>query len=173
MILQDEDRTSVYAGGWRRLNTLAHYGVRDSAVMTLVPRQSLGPAPAYASLNAKSCKNCELILFHNYISLLTVVYPGNGSTYSFSRPMSPVFLSGCGDMDSPRGGLLAHTHAPSPPGSLTLGPQAFHIARPEEGKNHNARKSVPEIFLTRLLSTKGGHRCKLESIPLESTCPPI
>lgn len=41
MTLSDEDRTVVTgAGGWRALNTLAHYGVRDSAVMALIPRQN-------------------------------------------------------------------------------------------------------------------------------------
>lgn len=39
--LSDEDRTTVTgAGGWRGLNTLAHYGVRDAAVMALIPRQN-------------------------------------------------------------------------------------------------------------------------------------
>ncbi|KAK7035569.1 hypothetical protein SK128_019612, partial [Halocaridina rubra] len=39
--LSDEDRTTLAGvGGWRRLNTLAHYGVRDSAVMALIPRQN-------------------------------------------------------------------------------------------------------------------------------------
>lgn len=39
--LSDEDATSVTGpGGWRRLNTLAHYGVRGSAVMALVPKQN-------------------------------------------------------------------------------------------------------------------------------------
>ena len=39
--LNDEDATSVtQPGGWRRINTLAHYGVRDSAVMALVPKQN-------------------------------------------------------------------------------------------------------------------------------------
>ena len=39
--LSDEDSTVVTgAGGWRAINTLAHYGVRDSAVMALIPRQN-------------------------------------------------------------------------------------------------------------------------------------
>ncbi|CAG0883074.1 unnamed protein product [Cyprideis torosa] len=138
VILQDEDRTTQVIGGWRRLNTLAHYGVKDSAVMTLVPRQTA----AYATLNAcattKSCKNC------------------NGSAYSFSRSMSPLFVMN-GDLDSPmrdQRGLLNHVHQQHPQH------QAFHLVKPVDDSNRNSsfpqqRKAVPEIFLTRLLSTKG------------------
>ncbi|KAG8187056.1 hypothetical protein JTE90_019266 [Oedothorax gibbosus] len=38
LILADEDLTSAPPdGGWRRLNTLAHYGIREAALMALVP----------------------------------------------------------------------------------------------------------------------------------------
>jgi len=39
VILSDEDATTKVINGWKRLNTLAHYGVKDSAVMSLVPRK--------------------------------------------------------------------------------------------------------------------------------------
>ncbi|KAF2368826.1 Plexin repeat [Trinorchestia longiramus] len=46
VVLADEDITTrVEAGGWRRLNTLAHYGVADPAIMALVPRQHCAPQP--------------------------------------------------------------------------------------------------------------------------------
>ena len=39
VILQDEDeRTMRQMNGWKRLNTLGTYGVRDEAVIALVPR---------------------------------------------------------------------------------------------------------------------------------------
>ena len=39
MILSDEDATSKIINGWKKLNTLNHYGVKESAVMSLVPRK--------------------------------------------------------------------------------------------------------------------------------------
>ena len=40
LTLQDEDLTTKTIGGWRRLNTLAHYGVKESAVMSLIAKQN-------------------------------------------------------------------------------------------------------------------------------------
>jgi len=39
LTLQDEDLTTKTIAGWKKLNTLAHYGVKDPAVMSLIPRQ--------------------------------------------------------------------------------------------------------------------------------------
>lgn len=40
LILQDEDLTTKTLNGWRRLNTLRHYGIKDFAVMSLVSKQN-------------------------------------------------------------------------------------------------------------------------------------
>ncbi|MEE6502440.1 hypothetical protein FKM82_004519 [Ascaphus truei] len=40
LILSDEDLTSVVQGSWKRVNTLQHYKVPDSATVALVPRLS-------------------------------------------------------------------------------------------------------------------------------------
>ncbi|XP_031734892.1 plexin-B1-like isoform X2 [Anarrhichthys ocellatus] len=40
LILSDEDLTSVVQGNWKRLNTLQHYKVPDSATVALVPRHT-------------------------------------------------------------------------------------------------------------------------------------
>uniref|UniRef100_A0A3Q3RAS0 Plexin-B1 n=1 Tax=Monopterus albus TaxID=43700 RepID=A0A3Q3RAS0_MONAL len=40
LILSDEDLTSVVQGSWKRLNTLQHYKVPDSATVALVPRHT-------------------------------------------------------------------------------------------------------------------------------------
>ncbi|XP_026839301.1 plexin-B isoform X2 [Drosophila erecta] len=40
LTLQDEDLTTKTVNGWKRLNTLAHYGVKESAVMSLIARQN-------------------------------------------------------------------------------------------------------------------------------------
>lgn len=39
LILADEDLTTKIVNGWKRINTLAHYGIRESAVMCLVARR--------------------------------------------------------------------------------------------------------------------------------------
>lgn len=40
LTLQDEDLTTKTVNGWKKLNTLAHYGVKESAVMSLISRQN-------------------------------------------------------------------------------------------------------------------------------------
>jgi hypothetical protein len=57
LTLQDEDLTTKTIYGWKKLNTLAHYGVKESAVMSLIPRQN-------DSFNAnckQPCQNCEFV----------------------------------------------------------------------------------------------------------------
>ena len=45
IILQDLDITSkIETSGWRRINTLAHYGVKDKVVVSLVPKQVDSPS---------------------------------------------------------------------------------------------------------------------------------
>lgn len=58
LTLQDEDLTTKSVCGWRKLNTLAHYGVKESAVMSLIPRQNT---------NCKQpCHNCKLFLLSSF-----------------------------------------------------------------------------------------------------------
>src|SRR5688572_4594729 len=62
LTLQDVDVTSESFGGWKELNTLAHYGVRgDSAVMSLTARGVT--SNHYQGGNhckqIQSCRNCE------------------------------------------------------------------------------------------------------------------
>lgn len=40
LTLQDEDLTTKTINGWKKLNTLKHYGVKESAVMSLISRQN-------------------------------------------------------------------------------------------------------------------------------------
>lgn len=54
LTLQDEDLTTKTVGGWRKLNTLAHYGVKESAVMSLISRQN----ESYSINHSQSCQNC-------------------------------------------------------------------------------------------------------------------
>uniref|UniRef100_A0A1B0C003 Plexin cytoplasmic RasGAP domain-containing protein n=1 Tax=Glossina palpalis gambiensis TaxID=67801 RepID=A0A1B0C003_9MUSC len=61
LILQDEDLTTKTTNGWRRLNTLAHYGVKESAVMSLVARQNDSYNLQYSNKLQPPYNNCTLI----------------------------------------------------------------------------------------------------------------
>ncbi|XP_053632956.2 plexin-B isoform X3 [Cherax quadricarinatus] len=133
--LSDEDRTTVTGvGGWRGINNLAHYGVRDSAVMALIPRQ-----------NDSFSSNCT-------------------GYYSYANSVSPLNSPGgegggdCGSNTAGRGG-----------GNSGQGVHLYHLVRAADDnapgtlgssrdgrdRNYGTHKAIPEIFLTRLLSTKG------------------
>ncbi|CAL1289712.1 unnamed protein product [Larinioides sclopetarius] len=108
LILADEDLTTKVVNGWKRINTLAHYGIRESAVMCLVARR-------------KDMMNCLRSTF-------------NGPLISGSP-----HLGNCIE-DGPR---LRYWH-------LVKNMDDHHDFQ----KDHS-HKAIPEIFLTRLLSTKG------------------
>lgn len=72
LILQDEDVTTKTINNWKRLNTLAHYGVKESAVMSLVARQNDQYNAPYnkqqmpsSNINNNSNNNC--MYFNNDI----------------------------------------------------------------------------------------------------------
>lgn len=119
LTLQDEDLTTKTVNGWKKLNTLAHYGVKESAVMSLISRQN------------DSFNNCKQPC-HNCV---TGMY--------FSNTQSPIITTN-GDIET---------------GSNS---RIYHLVKPVEDHqfpNNKAmertHKAIPEIFLTRLLSTKG------------------
>ncbi len=43
VLLRDEDRSTIMDGTWKRINTLRHYGVRDGAILCVVPRKEHAP----------------------------------------------------------------------------------------------------------------------------------
>ncbi|XP_066996957.2 plexin-B isoform X2 [Anabrus simplex] len=119
LTLQDEDLTTKSICGWKKLNTLAHYGVKESAVMSLIPRQN----DSYNANCKQPCQNCT-------------------GTY-FTNSLSPIITAN-GDVES----------------SSNL--RIYHLVRPIDEHHYQnnktserTHKAIPEIFLTRLLSTKG------------------
>ena len=42
-ILRDEDSSTVVEGGWKKLNTLKHYWVKEGATFRLVQRRDYAP----------------------------------------------------------------------------------------------------------------------------------
>lgn len=105
LTLNDEDLTTKCVNGWRRINTLRHYGVKDSAIMSLVTKQ-----------NDSFSSNCT----------------GNMSMNSVSPIMNPY--------------------------DVEQGVRLWHLVKPVDDNGQMkdyTHKAIPEIFLTRLLSTKG------------------
>lgn len=129
LTLQDEDLTTKTINGWKRLNTLAHYGVKESAVMSLIAKQN----EAYNYNNKQIFPNC----------------------YYINNTQSHIIING--DMD-PALHMQTLPHG---------GQRIYHLVRPHSDEHHHFRssamgasterthKAIPEIFLTRLLATKG------------------
>lgn len=68
MILQDDDRTSPQGkDGWRRLNTLGHYGVAGQAIMALVNKNK--QVFTYNSDNYSEF----FCFYHSGVSLLVLI----------------------------------------------------------------------------------------------------
>lgn len=161
LTLQDEDLTTKTLNGWKRVNTLAHYGVKESAVMSLIARQ-------HDSFNL------------NYSS--KSMYP---NCYYINNTQSHVLINGV--LDSTGVGTMHHHHPQliNQQGTMTQGShkqqycRVYHLVKSNmdehyfgtfTGKNQQhhpflpptgamtverTHKAIPEIYLTRLLATKG------------------
>lgn len=136
LTLQDEDLTTKTVHGWKRLNTLAHYGVKESAVMSLIARQGDGYNTHY---------NKQQQSYHNF--------------YYINNSQSQIIINN--DIES---GLQP--------------PRVYHLVKPV-GNDHymnikntaisggnvtsascsvvndRINKTIPEVYLTRLLAAKG------------------
>jgi len=130
VILSDEDATTKLINGWKKLNTLAHYGVKESAVMSLVPRKMT---------------NCTLTNGHCKSSYRNCV-----NTYHYSSTLNQSILQNGGDPEN--GNHFQSIHLVRPPIDDTK-----HNSKQYSSPSQMDRtpKAIPEIFLTRLLSTKG------------------
>ena len=42
-ILRDEDASTVVEGGWKKINTLKHYWVKEGAIFRLIQRRDYAP----------------------------------------------------------------------------------------------------------------------------------
>ena len=55
IVLQDVDITSkIEQNGWKKINTLAHYGVKEKALVSLVPKQIDSPSHHIYQVRSKS-----------------------------------------------------------------------------------------------------------------------
>ncbi|XP_034935883.1 plexin-B [Chelonus insularis] len=174
LTLQDEDLTTKCSGGWKKINTLAHYGVKESAVMSLIPRQNDSftmsckttyhtckasshhqPHPHHHSLHrlANHCSSGHLPSTPSHGLISPIMYPHTPAGIYFDTQHPPPLITANGDIESGGNQRLWHlirpideVHCPPSNGFTT----SKHHHHPE-----CAHKAIPEIFLTRLLSTKG------------------
>jgi len=113
--------TKEEPGGLKKVNTLRHYGIKNKAVVSLVPKQFTG--------------NVTQGVINNNLYSDSANEP-NGSTkhlFHLRPPESATSTSSRGGGGSSSGG----SHL----GSSSM--------------MEKAQKTIPEVFLTRLLSTKG------------------
>uniref|UniRef100_A0A1B0CEW4 Sema domain-containing protein n=1 Tax=Lutzomyia longipalpis TaxID=7200 RepID=A0A1B0CEW4_LUTLO len=126
VILYDEDSTSKVESEWKKLNTLHHYRVPDGAWLSLVPKQS-----SIYNLSILSEKNDKS---HKYETLNLSKYAS--SSPPFSRAGSPL------NNDSQDNGI-----------------KYWHLVKHHDTdvqkEGERVSKMVSEIYLTRLLATKG------------------
>lgn len=125
VVLQDFDLTTKEEpGGLKKVNTLRHYGIKNKAVVSLVPKQ----------FNV----NTGVINNNLYISDAVTSQQLSHSKQQFHlRPPDSAQLNsrGGGASSSSSGGSSSNT--------------VSHMMM------EKAQKTIPEVFLTRLLSTKG------------------
>ncbi|XP_048738667.2 plexin A3-like isoform X3 [Ostrea edulis] len=129
LILQDDDSTTRVEGEYKRLNTLSHYKVPDEALMSLVEKQP----PSYNNLSlTNSEKSTRFYVPEKF-------QPQHMRTSSFQRNLSPQGV---------------HIE-----GLENYGVKYYHLVKPHDsdpnGDGNRGSKMVSEIYLTRLLATKG------------------
>ncbi|XP_037535700.1 plexin-A2 [Nematolebias whitei] len=126
VVLQDEDITTKIEGDWKRLNTLMHYQVSDRCVVALVPKQ-----------------------MSSFIIPSSASFPRSISRYGVDVP----FRSTPTSPDSP------HSRVPMLTPDLESGVKVWHLVKNhdhgDQKEGERGSKMVSEIYLTRLLATKG------------------
>ncbi len=123
VVLQDFDLTTKEEpGGLKKINTLRHYGIKNKAVVSLVPKQF--------NINTGVINN------NLHISDGDTFQHGPSKQQFHLRPPDSAQLNsrGCGASSSSSGCSNNNTGS--------------HLME-------KAQKTIPEVFLTRLLSTKG------------------
>ncbi|XP_022901683.1 plexin-A2 [Onthophagus taurus] len=125
LILYDEDSTTKIEGDWKRRNTLQHYKVQDGGLLTLVPKQS--SIYNFSILSEKNDKS------HKYETLNINKF--SSASPPLSRATSPLN----NDHDT----------------SVKVWHLVKHHDNDAQKEGERGNKMVSEIYLTRLLATKG------------------
>lgn len=136
LTLQDEDLTTKTVNQWRQLNTLAHYGVKESAVMSLIARQNDG-------YNINNSYNTKQTSYHN------CYYINNSQSHIIMSDLEQGLQQArCYHLVKPMTADDIHLNMKN--AALSAATAAAAAAT-----NERTHKAIPEIFLTRLLATKG------------------
>lgn len=169
ILLSDVDTTSKQDNEWKKINTLSHYRVQDGASLILIPKQN-----ALINMNSNSATNTYNINSFYYSKNDKHKYETlnfNKHSPSISRPTSPLTENNyeLGSNSSyPNNNnfsnltsLNNHFNNLSNLNSLNNGYKKYcHLVRAHDDhgskeSNDRGSKMVSEIYLTRLLATKG------------------
>lgn len=147
LLLQDLDAsTKVEPGGWKRLNTLAHYKVPNNATLALLHRQA-----SHYNLSLLSDRSDKSSTFS-----LPKASP------TLARAFSPHQTAALLPHHQPPAGYAALTgttgsRGGGPDKDSETGYKLYHLVKPNDHAHldNEREKLVSEIYLTRLLYTKG------------------
>ncbi len=123
LILADEDLTTKVVNGWKRINTLSHYGIKDTAVMSLIIHERRSSNHLYETIPSNTPLNSPSRNSYNNYSHYYSTINSNSTRVCDDRARLWHLVKPFDD-----------NHAPSSKDQL--------------------HKAIPEIYLTRLLSTK-------------------
>lgn len=141
-ILSDVDFSTKHEGEYRRLNTLAHYQVKDGAYMTLMPKHQTPSIYDLTNTSEKSSKSFDYKRLGNKDDYNNILYSSRSP--SLNRTASPQVVQ-----------LEMENTTNSHKGLSKI----YHLVKSHEqdGAKEGDRNSkmVTEIYLTRLLATKG------------------
>ncbi|KAM7341380.1 plexin B isoform 1-T6 [Cochliomyia hominivorax] len=141
LILQDEDLTTKTINCWKRLNTLAHYGVKESAVMSLVARQNDSYNLPYTKQQPHPYNNFYYINnSQSHIIMNNDIESGlqQPRVYHLIKPLMPDHYMN-----------MKNTAISS------VGNNTNNSASVCATTGERAHKTIPEVYLTRLLAAKG------------------
>ena len=196
VVLQDVDLTtkellegsSSSSSSVKAVNTLRHYGVRNKAVVSLVPRQFRSKLQNPAALGGNEYENPDqLQAGSSYSTRGGCGGVGVGSSanntilrrdcklFHLSQPDTPSSLSSSSSGSNSSRNPYNHTNGHPPPRqhphphpffssssssstlstSLRISSGTTTTTTATSSSGRGSCKSIPEVFLTRLLSTKG------------------
>lgn len=140
VVLQDFDLTSKEeAGGLRRVNTLRHYGIKNKAVVSLVPRQHRHLHQQHFG-TLKTNNIYEEIPSNHPYSQNTLLNPSTSSSAGSSG------VTGSSGVSNGNCTGAYHLRIPDNLGMSSSSTDRLTL---------KSNKTIPEVYLTRLLSTKG------------------
>lgn len=179
--LQNDDQTSRVAGEWRRTNTLAHYKVPDNSQFILNPNAKLYNSIDYMTIGGgigglgggigghenkmatlgggSSSSSSGFAEKHRYEPLhhFKGLTSSNSPPSSLSRPTSPPSTHHLYNSHHPT--LHHHSASHHHEENGAYHQRTWHLVKHHDNdhgkENDRGSKMVSEIYLTRLLSTKG------------------